>query len=150
MWCTSGKIVTLNFWGTQVLLWGHWSPCLALLVTSVLGFKASVDASLACSVACGWRFCIVYCSLRFPGYTLPKKPPSLFWWADAQFLHNQDNRLVVSVAAYEDRGSGWTPLVVTRRVEGLTYTMNFDNKICKCQTYLTLSFTRLTYRLCTT
>ena len=83
------------------------------------------------------RLYSLYCSQYFQGYTLPKKPPSLFWWADAQFLHNQDNTLVMSVTAYEDRGSGWTPLVVTRQVEGLTYTMNFDNKICKCRTQFT-------------
>ena len=40
----------MNFWrflqkkiGHQFFLWGHWYPCLGLLVASVLGFKDRVD-----------------------------------------------------------------------------------------------------------
>ena len=32
--------------------WGHWYPCFGLLVMSALGFKARVDFSLACFLAC--------------------------------------------------------------------------------------------------
>ena len=32
-----------KFWKTLVILWGHWYPCFWLLMTSALGFKASVD-----------------------------------------------------------------------------------------------------------
>ena len=46
------SIMILNFWWTYVLLWGHSYPCFELLVTSALGFKASVDFSLACFLAC--------------------------------------------------------------------------------------------------
>ena len=42
-----------NFWRTWVLFGGgHWYPYFGLLVTSPLGFKARVDLSLVCFVAC--------------------------------------------------------------------------------------------------
>ena len=46
------KIFVYNFWRARVILWDHWYPCFGLLVMSALGFKARVDPSLACFIAC--------------------------------------------------------------------------------------------------
>ena len=43
---------TKIFAGRESFSWGHWYPCFGLLMTSPLGFKARVDLSLACFVAC--------------------------------------------------------------------------------------------------
>ena len=40
------------FWRTQVLFVGSLIPCFGLLVTSTLSFKARVDTSLPCFLAC--------------------------------------------------------------------------------------------------
>ena len=40
------------FGGHKSFLWGHWYPCFGLLAMSPLGFKARVDPSLVCFVAC--------------------------------------------------------------------------------------------------
>ena len=38
--------------GHKSVLWDYWYPCFELLVTSALDFKATVDPSLVCLVAC--------------------------------------------------------------------------------------------------
>ena len=37
---------------TSLILWSHLYPCFGLLVMSALGFKARVDPSLVCFLAC--------------------------------------------------------------------------------------------------
>ena len=46
---SQGELVHRNH---QIELWGHWYPCLGLLVTYALGFKARVGPLLVCFIMC--------------------------------------------------------------------------------------------------
>ena len=56
------------FGGHESFWWGHWYPYFGLLETSPLGFKARMDPSLACFVACMQWFPEIHlwCDTRWP------------------------------------------------------------------------------------
>ena len=64
----------------------------------------------------------------FTGYDVKNTNENAYWWVDAQFLHHQDDQVVVSIGGYIER-PGLVPVLLDSRIRGLIYTLQFAERL---------------------